>query len=117
MTNVFQRIDTVFVPTRNIQKSTEWYVQVLGGVPAWSGDHGEYQCIKFGDTSITLFLTSEQKYFEPRRSSFNFYVTDAEEAHRYLQGKGVEVEEVEEYGAKYFAFFDIDGNCLEVCEY
>lgn len=117
MTTLFQRIDTVFLPTRDIKKATDWYVHILGGVPGWSGDHGEYQCVKFGDTSITLFLTKEQIYFEPRRSVFNFYVSDAEEAGKYLKEKGVKVEEVKEYGAKYFAFFDIDGNCLEVCEY
>ncbi|WP_010276034.1 VOC family protein [Paenibacillus senegalensis] len=117
MTTLFQRIDTVFVPTRDIKKATDWYVQVLGGTTDWSGDEGEYQCIKFGDTSITLFLTDEQTYFEPRRSAFNFYVSNAEEAHSYLKENGVRVEEVKEYGAKYFAFYDLDGNCLEVCEY
>lgn len=117
MTTLFQRIDTVFVPIRDIKKAADWYVQVLGGTLGWSGDDGEYQCIEFGDTSITLFLTDEQTYFEPRRSAFNFYVSNAEEAHSYLKENGVRVEEVKEYGAKYFIFYDLDGNCLEVCEY
>lgn len=90
---------------------------VLGGTPGWKSEKGEYQCVKFQDTSITLFLTSEAKYFEPRRSAFNFYVSSAEEAYQYLLSRGVKVEEVKEYGAKYFAFYDLDGNCLEVCEY
>lgn len=94
MTTLFQRIYTVFVPTRDIKKAADWYVQVLGGTPGWSGDDGEYQCIEFGDTSITLFLTDEQTYFEPRRSAFNFYVSNAEEAHSYLKENGVRVEEL-----------------------
>lgn len=114
---MFQRIDTVFVPTRNIEKALNWYVEILGGVPGWKSEKGEYQCVKFGDTSITLFFTNDQLYFQPRRSTFNFYVPNAEKAYQYLKNCGVEVTELNEYGAKYFAFYDIDGNCLEVCEY
>lgn len=117
MSGMFQRIDTIFVPTRDIEKSFTWYVEVLGGIPGWRSDNGEYQSVKFGDTSLTLFLTHEEIYFQPRRSAFNFYVQNAEEAYNYLKMNGVKVEEVKEYGAKYFAFFDLDNNCLEVCEY
>ncbi|MFO1445220.1 VOC family protein [Bacillus sp. Bva_UNVM-123] len=117
MTKLFQRIDTVFVPTRDIDEALKWYVNILGGEPGWRGDHGEYQSVAFGDTSITLFLTDDQIYFQERRSAFNFYVRNAVEAYEYLKKHGVEVEDVKEYGAKYFAFFDVDGNRLEVCEY
>ncbi|USG66866.1 hypothetical protein NDK47_06090 [Brevibacillus ruminantium] len=54
---------------------------------------------------------------KPRRSAFNFYVPSTEEAYNHLRSHGVEVEEIKQYGAKYFAFYDLDGNCLEVCEY
>lgn len=117
MSKIFQRIDTVFVPTKDIEKSLNWYVEILGGIADWKSERGEYQCVKFGDTSITLFLTNDQNYFRPRRSSFNFYVPNAEIAYEYLRTNGVRVDEVKEYGAKYFEFFDVDGNCLEVCEY
>ncbi|RNB76010.1 VOC family protein [Brevibacillus panacihumi] len=117
MSTMFQRIDTVFVPTRDIEKAFAWYQDVLGGLPGWKSEKGEYQCVKFGDTSITLFLTDDPLYFQPRRSAFNFYVPHAGEAYDYLLNRGVQVEEVKEYGAKYFAFYDLDGNCLEVCEY
>ncbi|MGN8644840.1 VOC family protein [Gracilibacillus sp. HCP3S3_G5_1] len=117
MAIIFQRIDTVFVPTRNIAKALDWYITVLEGTPGWQSEKGEYQCIEFGDTSITLFLTDEQVYFQPRRSLFNFYVKDVKIAYNHLKKNGVKVEEMKEYGARYFAFYDIDGNCLEVCEY
>ncbi|CAM3255112.1 MULTISPECIES: VOC family protein [Brevibacillus] len=117
MTNLFQRIDTVFVPTKDIEKAAHWYVDVLGGVLGWKSEQGEYQCVKFGDTSITLFLTEDPLYFQPRRCAFNFYVSRASEAYDYLKSRDVQVEEIKEYGATYFAFYDVDGNCLEVCEY
>jgi len=117
MTAMFQRIDTVFVPTRDIERALKWYAGILGGKPGWRSDNGDYQAVSFGDTSLTLFLTDEQVYYEPRRSAFNFYVPDAAEAYRHLQSHGVKVEKIEEDGAKYFAFYDLDGNCLEVCEY
>ncbi len=42
-----------------MSQAFKWYVEVLGGEAGWQGDHGEYQCIKFGDTSITLIRTDE----------------------------------------------------------
>lgn len=117
MKNIFQKIDTVFVPTRDIDQALTWYVEILGGTSGWKSEQGEYQSVTFGETSITLFLTQEEVYFQPRRSAFNFYVPSAEEAYTYLKENGVQVEEVNAYGAKYFAFYDPDGNCLEVCEY
>lgn len=117
MNIMFQHIDTVFVPTRNIEKATKWYVDILGGTLGWKSENGEYQSIKFGQTSLTLFQTNEEFYFQPRHSLFNFYVTSAEEAYKHLKQNEVRVEEIEEYGAKYFVFYDLDGNCLEVCEY
>lgn len=117
MSKTFQRIDTVFVPTRDIDKSLNWYVNILDGIPGWKSEQGEYQCIKFGDTSITLFVTDDPVYFQSRRSMFNFYVNNADEAYNHLKMNGVKVEEIKEYGSRYFAFYDLDGNCLEVCEY
>jgi catechol 2,3-dioxygenase-like lactoylglutathione lyase family enzyme len=115
---MFQRIDTVFVPTRNIEEAANWYVNILGGTLGWKSDGGEYQSIRFGgETTLTLFLTDDEMYFQPKRAYFNFYVPDVLEAHSYLKANDVKVEDVAEYGAKYFAFFDFDGNCLEVCEY
>lgn len=117
MTKLFQHIDTVFLPTRDIEAAMNWYVEILGGKPGWKIERGEYQCIHFGQTSLTLFATDDEQYFQPRRSYFNFYVASAEEAYRYLKEKEVPVEGILEYGAKYFAFYDLDQNCLEVCEY
>lgn len=81
-------------------KGQNWYVEILGEIPDWKSEKGEYQCVKFGDTSITLFLTNDHNYFRPSRSSFNFYVPDAQLAFDYLRSNGVRVEEVKEYGAK-----------------
>lgn len=117
MSALFKRIDTVFVPTRNVERALNWYVQVLGGTPGWRSEKGEFQSVTFSDTSITLFLTNDENEYLPRRSPFNFYVPSAEAAYRHLLFHGVTVEEISEYGAKYFAFFDPDGNRLEVCEY
>ena len=117
MSKLFQRIDTVFVPTRDIDQALKWYVEILGGDPGWKADDGDYQSIVFGDTSITLFHTNEEMYFQERHCTFNFYVPNAVDAYEHLKKHGVKVEEVKEYGVKYFAFFDDDGNRLEVCEY
>ena len=117
MTKIFQHIDTVFVPSKDIDKAFKWYEEVLGGTPGWRSENGEYQSLKFGQTALTLFQTNEDKYFEPRRAAYNFYVPSAQEAYDHLRKHDVKVEEIAEYDVKYFAFYDLDGNRLEVCEY
>ncbi|USG66867.1 VOC family protein [Brevibacillus ruminantium] len=47
MSGLFQRIDTVFVPTRNIEKALQWYVNILGGKAGWKSEKGEYQSVTF----------------------------------------------------------------------
>ncbi|MFE9274490.1 VOC family protein [Paenibacillus glucanolyticus] len=116
-TSIFQHIDTVFVPTRNMKAAKEWYTNVLGGRVGWESEQGEYQCILFGQTSLTLFSTEEGKYFEPHHAMFNFFVSNAEEAYQHLKDHGVRVDTILEYGATYFTFYDLDDNCLEVCQY
>lgn len=116
-TSIFQHIDTVFIPTRDIKAAKEWYTSILGGRIGWESEQGEYQCILFGQTSLTLFYTEEAKYFEPRHAMFNFYVSNVEEAHQHLKENGVRVDAILEYGAAYFTFYDPDNNRLEVCSY
>lgn len=113
----FKHIDTVFVPTRNVEQALDWYVTVLGGTPGWRSERGEYQSVTFSETSITLFLTDDENEYLPRHCAFNFYVPSAEAAYNHLVSHDVRVEEISEYGAKYFVFYDRDGNRLEVCEY
>ncbi|MED4907867.1 VOC family protein [Brevibacillus centrosporus] len=117
MSAFFKRIDTVFVPTRDVDRALDWYVTVLGGTPGWRSEKGEYQSVTFSDTSITLFLTSDENEFTPRHCAFNFYAPRAEAAYQHLVSHQVKVEEIAEWGAKYFVFYDLDGNRLEVCEY
>ncbi|MEK4979777.1 N-acetyltransferase [Bacillus sp. FSL K6-6540] len=115
--SIFQHIDTVFVPTRNIKAAKEWYTGVLGGRIGWESEQGEYQCILFGQTSLTLFSTEEERYFERRHAMFNFFVPNVEDAYRHLRMQNVRVDSILEYGATYFTFYDLDDNCLEVCSY
>ncbi|MGG4102882.1 GNAT family N-acetyltransferase [Paenibacillus lautus] len=115
--SIFQHIDTVFVPTRNIKAAKEWYTGVLGGKIGWESEQGEYQCILFGQTSLTLFSTEEEKYFERKHAMFNFFVPNVEDAYRHLKEHNVRVDTIQEYGATYFTFYDLDDNCLEICSY
>lgn len=117
MTKIFQHIDTVFIPVRNVDSAAKWYTGIMGGSLGWKSEKGEYQCILFGQTSLTLCLTDDETAFQSKRAAFNFYVASAEEALAYLKSHDVQVEGILEYGAKYFAFYDPDGNALEVCEY
>ena len=58
---LFEKIDTVFIPLQNLDKSLAWYVDVLGGKPEWKDDNGIYQAVTFGDTSVTLFINQHER--------------------------------------------------------
>jgi catechol 2,3-dioxygenase-like lactoylglutathione lyase family enzyme len=114
-TALFPRIDTVFLPVRNLQKAVEWYTTTLGFTLGWVS--GEYGCLRVGETPLTLYETQDDSRFPSREHApFNFFHPNAEEARATLLEKGVEVGEIQHgEGVRWFHFFDLDGNRLEVC--
>ncbi|MGG0668356.1 VOC family protein [Sporosarcina koreensis] len=114
---LFEKIDTVFIPVKNLEKARNWYVDVLGGKPGWKDDNGIYQAITFGDTSVTLFINQHELTLQRKYSLFSLYTASIEKAHEHLASCSAEVSDIMENGAKYFITKDPDGNCVEVCSY
>lgn len=110
---MFKRIDTVFVYVRNIEASVKWYREILGLEVGL--DYPGYVAFKLGETYLTLIENENQ--INHVFSAFNFFVEDAFVTHQYLIRKGVEVTEVQSDGVDHFAFFDLDGNRLEICSF
>jgi catechol 2,3-dioxygenase-like lactoylglutathione lyase family enzyme len=115
----FLRIDTLFIPVKDLGKSVEWYTQTLEFGLNWRNDEGGYACIDVGAVPITLAQIPEDKGFTPfTKAPCNFFVQDVEKAYRSLKDKGVEVGEIDKfYQVQWFWFKDPDGNRLEVCSY
>ncbi|RFA28575.1 hypothetical protein CAI21_11980 [Alkalilimnicola ehrlichii] len=118
----FERIDTVFLPVRDLSKALVWYADTLGFDIAWQNE-----CVgslTAGETALSLLQYGYPGYptppdgfvFEPNRHvSFNLYVEDIEQVHRLLREKGVSVRPISDHGqVKDFLFEDLDGNLLSV---
>lgn len=112
LSNLFKRIDTVFLPVKDLGRAIEWYTATLGLELRWR--HGNYAALNVSETPLTLY---EPDDFRPvGNAGFNFYVTDIEAAHRTLKDAGSEVFAIQEGGGvRFFDFKDPDGNMLSVC--
>lgn len=119
MPSPFLRVDTLFIPVRDLGKAIDWYTQVLEFRLIWRNDEGGYACVDGGGLPITLAQTPPDKEFVPfTNAPCNFYVRDIEAAAAFLKSKEIEVSEIDKlYEVKWFWFKDPDGNRLEVCSY
>ncbi|QOR68766.1 VOC family protein [Cytobacillus suaedae] len=112
---MFKRIDTVFLEVSDIQQSIDWYTTILGFELRWQ--HGVYAALNVSETPLTLVQKNDD--FQPNKKSlFNFYVSDVNEAHSHLVNNEVKVEDIQvEDDVSWFVFYDLDGNRLEVCHF
>lgn len=114
MGGLFKRIDTVFLPVRNLDAAIDWYTKTLGLTLRWKS--GNYAAMNAGETAFTLFQPEGE--FQPfaGHMPFNFYVTDPEEAHKRLAAAGAQVQLINrETGFAWFDWSDPDGNQLGIC--
>lgn len=115
MSNLFKRIDTVFLQVTNYEKAVEWYTEVLGFTVRWNDEVNGYAALNIGETPLTLVRTTKE-ISKNSHIPFNFYVPNIESAHKHLVEHGVKVEPINEDGTvKWFNFEDLEGNQLGVC--
>lgn len=119
MPSPFLRVDTLFIPVRDLESAVTWYTEVLGLNLNWRNDEGGYACVDGGVLPITLVKAAKECEFTPFvNAPYNFYAVDIDETHKSLSDKGIEVGEIETlYNVRWFWFKDPDGNRLEVCSY
>ncbi|KUO74705.1 MAG: hypothetical protein APF77_03710 [Clostridia bacterium BRH_c25] len=119
MPSPFLRVDTLFIPVKDLEKAVDWYTQTLELGLIWKNDEGGYACVDGGTLPITLAQIPQDRDFVPFASApCNFFTNNVEEALRVLKDKGVEASEIDKlYEVKWFWFRDPDGNRLEVCSY
>ncbi|HEX7064604.1 MAG TPA: VOC family protein [Bacillales bacterium] len=121
MNALFERVGTVRIPVRDIQKSVDWYTKKLG-MQVLHKAKGQVELQVCGRETV-LILTAANP-FEPvdylyRKgmvTHFNFNTLDAELAHMMLKDKEIVVTDILDADfLKCFAFQDLDGNVLSVC--
>lgn len=119
---IFPKLDTLIVRVRDLDASREWYEEKLGLAPQFIDPHGEIVVLDCGGTtSLTLWRLGpgEVLHEEGSKGSFPiFFSDDADAHHALLESRGIECGPiVAQEGARFFPFYDLDGNRLEVCQY
>lgn len=112
MDQLFQKVDTVFVPVENMDQTKAWYQEILELNVIWQNEY--ISVLSTGEgTPVTLLRKNDE---DSKPLLFNFLTPDIEKAHNHLKKHGAEVEPIiEEKELKTFDFFDPEGNRLNVC--
>jgi predicted enzyme related to lactoylglutathione lyase len=115
------KVNNVFIHVSNLEKSAEWYSELLG-LPFNKEDvlSPVYNIPVTAETGLTLDDHTFDPNFTLNPSSqvlFNFFVADIDQAYKFVKNKGITVvREIERIGDfAYFNFEDLDGNVLMIC--
>ena len=111
---IFRRVDTVFLPVRDLDRAIAWYTQTFGFTLRWK--QGNYAAMNISETPLTLY--QPEAPFQPvtQHSPFNFYTPDLDAAHARLKECGASVKAIDRHpDFGFFEFHDPDGNLLGVC--
>jgi catechol 2,3-dioxygenase-like lactoylglutathione lyase family enzyme len=117
---LFERIDTVTLRVRDYEAAADWYADRLGLQPMHTDPAGGLVVLPFDGHSLTLWQLKAGEVLPPRGTCvpFPIFVTaDAAALRAELQGRGVEVDQLQDGGGvRSFTFWDLDGNRLEACQ-
>lgn len=118
MTQFFKRIDTVFLPVTDIERSIDWYTTRLGLKLRWHLKEHGYAALDIaeGETPMTLVQVASDQFIAPKSEPFNFYSPNIQLTYEAFKQAGIEVSTLNEDGVvTFFQFKDPDGNPLGVC--
>lgn len=117
MKNV-KRIDTVFVPVSDVERSEKWYMEMFCFRVVYRSENGSYIGFRFdeeGPLQCGLTIYKSDKIPQSSHIPFNFYTSDVDETHRFMKELQVEVSNIHgSDGMRFFDFKDPDGNLLGV---
>ncbi len=121
MSQLFARIDTIFLTVSNLERSTDWYVKHLGFQVRWQMEEAGYTALDIGSGETPLTLARAAEGVEVRTSGhcvFNLFAADLQRAHESLTAGGVDVDPIQrDESVEWFEFRDPDGHILGVCHF
>ena len=113
--NLVTGVDFITVPTRDFEKASEFYGDVLG--LERSKQWGNMPAAEFETGTLTIAVMQSDAFgieFQPHGHPIAFHVDDVEAARKQLESKGVEfLADTMDSGVCHMAHFkDPDGNTL-----
>lgn len=114
MNPISNQVGTIFIPVSNVEKSRDWYCDLLG-LPSDSEIlFGHLYVIPMNGVDIVL----DSKIFSTNNilntPLFHFNTNNIEQSYTYIKNKGIELTTEIEHG-HWFNFKDLDGNHLMIC--
>ncbi|MBS4218258.1 VOC family protein [Bacillus sp. FJAT-49711] len=111
---VLNELGGIFIPVSNIEKSRDWYCELLGVPNDGEIPFGHLYVLPMGGPDIVL----DSKIYSPDRiiklPLVQFKTNDIVEAYNYLKSTDVEIVTEIQHN-HYFNFIDPDGNQLMMC--
>jgi predicted enzyme related to lactoylglutathione lyase len=114
---VVLRVLDVFVHVEELARAREWYAELLGAEAGRVDPASPIHHFNLGD-GPGLLLDDNRNNRTGHRPLCMLQVEDIEAVHRWLEGKGAQIEgEVERHGKVLFLrFYDTEGNALMAIE-
>ncbi len=117
-------VEAIFIPIKDPKISAKWYEEKLGFSLLYIGETAAV--MKMSEHSQTVVSLVKTENHQPLSfpnnefgvgKYFNFLTQNIEDTYRSLIENGVKVNMISsEGGAKFFTFYDPDGNPLGVCQ-
>ena len=117
------RVGTTYIPVKDVELSSSWYVSKLGGELSYKDD--DKAILNLANQSFFLVRSkgSQNSNFYDIHDSEWFSITfetdgltALEKLHKNFAGKDVKIGDIENRGhaGRNFVFYDIDGNKFDV---
>lgn len=118
---IANRVDTIFIHVTDLQKSVEWYSQLLG-VEVKGEVHGPIYTFNMGEGRPGLTLDNhcfdEGYELKPlNQPLFNLSASDIHEAYQHVKDIGTKyLSDIQHFpDLSEFTFKDPDGNIIMIC--
>ena len=109
----FTRMGHAAIHVSDLSRSVEFYRDLLGMDPAWTGD-ADWANLKLGEDDLSLVRRAGFRH--PPHLGFRVATyDDLQTAHAELSAKGIKIQPIHEHRdqSSSFYFCDPDGNILE----
>ncbi|MBA2174892.1 VOC family protein [Halobacillus locisalis] len=111
---MIERIDTMCLKVSDVEKSSQWYQEILGFEVAFQNKG--YRVLKVGSGGIPLTIEEGVTTTGSSQNYPIFFARDIEGTYEKLVSEGVKVDPLQNDGVNhFFDFYDLDGNKLQVC--